>query len=491
MIQPVVGTVPLLLGRQSTNQLASLSSLAEFAHNSWKNKTTGQTPFETLMGYTPRAEIFDVTSSVPTIMLHLSDWKKAREEAQRLMIKAQKKWAQRKTLEWTFKIGDQVWLEGQNLHLDHPLIKLSLKRHGPFKIKKVLSPITYQLDLLIQWKIHDVFHINLLTPYQETDFHGPNFAQPPPDLIDGEEEYEIEKILDSRQYGRGCKIQYLVKWKGYPESDNQWANWDNLHAEEVLEDFKKEQPEAPTHIKVMSQGGKTAEPPMSSNDNSTPSFTLQPYTQEGQEISAKLAAAFLSWQPTVPSSWTTPPGSEDTCFPGSPHSNESSPICQDYYIPQTLVCTPDNLCLHAAHTLYSALSTLVDEDTHSHTSANTFPCPTLEPITTTHTWDISHAFMTLYHTYAHEPTALTEYLKCKLQVQCAKQQSHSHSTQVELNVLLEHNTLCHDLHDDSLQGIGYSFDKTCCCGRLSFLGCKQGHNFAIFVLLWSCACSHI
>ena len=99
MIQPVVGTVPLLLGRQSTNQLASLSSLAEFAHNSWKNKTTGQTPFETLMGYTPRAEIFDVTSSVPTVMLHLSDWKKATEEAQRLMIKAQKKWAQRKTLE--------------------------------------------------------------------------------------------------------------------------------------------------------------------------------------------------------------------------------------------------------------------------------------------------------------------------------------------------------------------------------------------------------
>ena len=57
-------------------------SLAEFAHNSWKNETTGQTPFEVLMGYTPRAEIFDVTSSIPTVVLHLRDWKKAREEAQ-------------------------------------------------------------------------------------------------------------------------------------------------------------------------------------------------------------------------------------------------------------------------------------------------------------------------------------------------------------------------------------------------------------------------
>ena len=34
--------------------------LAEFAHNSWKNETTGQSPFEILMGNSPRAEIFDV-----------------------------------------------------------------------------------------------------------------------------------------------------------------------------------------------------------------------------------------------------------------------------------------------------------------------------------------------------------------------------------------------------------------------------------------------
>ena len=48
--------------------------LAEFAHNSWPNETTKQTPFEALMGYTPRAEIFDVTTSIPTVALcHDSD----------------------------------------------------------------------------------------------------------------------------------------------------------------------------------------------------------------------------------------------------------------------------------------------------------------------------------------------------------------------------------------------------------------------------------
>jgi hypothetical protein len=56
------------------------------------------------------------------------------------------------------------------------------------------------------WKIHDVFHVDLLTPYIETDFHGPNYTRPPPDLINDEEEYEVEQVLSSRCHGKGCKV---------------------------------------------------------------------------------------------------------------------------------------------------------------------------------------------------------------------------------------------------------------------------------------------
>ena len=216
--------------------------LAEFAHNSWKNEVTGCSPFEILMGYSPRAEIFDVVSSILTVTLQLRDWKRAREEVQKLMIKAQKKWTKGKELEQKYKTGDQVWLEGCNLWIDRPSVKLAPKRYRPFKIGKVLSPITYQLELPPQWKMHDVFHADLLTPYHETKLYGPNFTKSPPDLIDGEEEYEIEEVLQSCRSGRGCKVQYLVKWKGYPDSENQWVDWNDLHADEALADFKKKKP---------------------------------------------------------------------------------------------------------------------------------------------------------------------------------------------------------------------------------------------------------
>ena len=133
--------------------------------------------------------------------------------------------------------------------MERPSIKLAPKRYGPFKIWKVLSPITYQLELPLQWKIHDVFHVDLLTPYHETKLHGPNYMRPPPDLINREEEYEVEEVLQSWKFGRGCKVQYLVRWKGYPESDNQWVDWDDLHTDEALADFKKKNPDAITHIR--------------------------------------------------------------------------------------------------------------------------------------------------------------------------------------------------------------------------------------------------
>ncbi len=59
--------------------------------------------------------------------------------------------------------------------------------------------------------------------------HGPNFTWPPPDLIKGEEEFEVEQIIAHQHFGQSKWLQYLIKWKGYPESDNTWESADQVH----------------------------------------------------------------------------------------------------------------------------------------------------------------------------------------------------------------------------------------------------------------------
>ena len=131
-----------------------------------------------------------------------------------------------------------VWLDSRNLKTGYTSKKIAPKREGPFQIKEVLGPLTYQLELPMRWKIHNVFHATLLMPYTENEEHGPNFNCPPSDLIDGEEEYEVETIINHKRHGRG--YLYLTKWAGYPDSENSWQTATSLtNAQEILDNYRR------------------------------------------------------------------------------------------------------------------------------------------------------------------------------------------------------------------------------------------------------------
>jgi hypothetical protein len=125
----------------------------------------------------------------------------------------------RKSTFTPFKKGDKVWLDSRNLKTIYHK-KMRPEQEGPLEITEVLGPITYRLKLPKTWCIHDVFHATLLRPYKENEIYGENFPEPPPQLQEGEEVYEVETILNHRK--RGCGYQYYVKWQGYPISNTSW-----------------------------------------------------------------------------------------------------------------------------------------------------------------------------------------------------------------------------------------------------------------------------
>ena len=147
-----------------------------------------------------------------------------------------------RTIPSQYHIGNQVWLEGKNLKFPHQATKLNPKCYGPFRVIKEISPVAYQLQLPPSWNIHPVFHASLLSPYSETPSHSPNFSRPPPDLIENEEEYEVEQIKAHRNFGRSKRLQYLIKWKGYPESDNTWEDATDMHTLELIKQYHKRCP---------------------------------------------------------------------------------------------------------------------------------------------------------------------------------------------------------------------------------------------------------
>ena len=212
--------------------------LATAIHNNHVNSTTKVTPARALLGYLPQLD-----PAAPPITRNENVEERA-IQAQQYHKQAQA--ALDQVAEHTpadqFKVGAQVWLEAKNLALPYQTRKLAPRCHGPFTITKQVSPVAYQLALPPTWTIHDVFHASLLTPYHETREHGVNYNRPPPDMVDGEEEYEVEAIMGHRFFGRGCKLQYLVRWKGYSAADDTWEPEGQVFAPKLKEAYHRKHP---------------------------------------------------------------------------------------------------------------------------------------------------------------------------------------------------------------------------------------------------------
>ena len=217
--------------------------------NNSVNATTGMTPTELLYGTSLHLvpHPANTHSEFPAVTEFLERIDESVALAQDRHVVAKTRQAtqanKHRRADPEYKVDDSVYLSTKNLRIkvkkQGKCAKFLDRYVGPFKIIRAHPETsTYKLELPPSYKIHPTFHTRLLKAAVPNDlelFPKREPARPGPAFPDDEDEYEIERILDHKDV-RG-KRRYLVHWLGYPTSDDQWVDANDIHAPEILQPY--------------------------------------------------------------------------------------------------------------------------------------------------------------------------------------------------------------------------------------------------------------
>jgi len=138
-----------------------------------------------------------------------------------------------------YQVGQKVWLDLRNIKTNRPSKKLDA-RHAKFTVLEKIGSHAYRLDT--PPGIHNVFQTYLLRPAADDPFPSQKQTdwQPPAIINDeGEEEWEVERILQERKrrVGRGFRHEFLVKWVGYDRPN--WEPASSMKDTAALDEYER------------------------------------------------------------------------------------------------------------------------------------------------------------------------------------------------------------------------------------------------------------
>ena len=234
---------------------SQLLPLAEFAFNNAPNATTGISPFFANKGYHPNITVHperDLTSArARDFTVDLDELHQAlRTEIAAAQKRYQSSADARRSPAPDFKVGDEVMINSKFLRTTRPSKKLSEKYAGPYKIIGEAGGVSFIVKLPDSLRgVHPVFHVSMMEPAPPNSIPNCIIPPPPPIEIDGEPEFKIAAILDTKiDNRRRCKLLYLVRWAGYEGTDEEmsWILATELgHASELVNDFHAAYPDRP------------------------------------------------------------------------------------------------------------------------------------------------------------------------------------------------------------------------------------------------------
>ena len=235
--------------------------LAEFAGNKQVSDTTTMSPFFTNFGFHPRYD-FELD-----IRVDAAEEGEAQTTAERLELihevaRTEMRYAQLRQAEGadthrthapTFRPGNLVWVDGRNWRTACPSRKLENKHHGLYRVVRTIGMHGYELDIPATIQKHRTFPVSVLHAAANDLLPGQVVPPPLPVIVEGEEEWEVEEILDSRRT-RGW-LQYLVKWRGF--TDPTWEPEENLTEVEAVDIYHGRSPERLAPVQAALVGTRT------------------------------------------------------------------------------------------------------------------------------------------------------------------------------------------------------------------------------------------
>ena len=219
--------------------------MAEFVYNNKIHMATKISPFKANYGQDPRMGFEGRRKEkYKAAGKFVKRIKKIQKEAKAVLGKAQeemKKFTNRKQGEREeYRIEDLVLLSMKDLKWQmkgRRSEKLTEHFVGPYKVKGVVSSNAIELKLPKSIKIYSVVNVSRVQLYKP-QVEGQKKIPLKPVIIEGEEEFEIEKILNKRTV-KG-KEKFLVRWKGYIAEEDTWKNRENLkNTKELVKEFER------------------------------------------------------------------------------------------------------------------------------------------------------------------------------------------------------------------------------------------------------------
>ena len=223
--------------------------LAQFAINNRQHSATNFFPFQLTRTYTPRMGVEHHISKAPAAMEFTNHLSQAYDNLVKAHSRILTQTNHSRSDAPAYAIGDRVWLSTDNLRLPRTSRKLSERWLGPYSITKLVGTNAVELRLPCSMRIHPVINISCVKPYHN-HLPGQPVTAPGPSIImeDHEEEYEVDYVVDS-QY-KGKRLEYLVHWKGWSDTDRTWEPVSNLgNAAAAIRDFHASHPSAPRRLR--------------------------------------------------------------------------------------------------------------------------------------------------------------------------------------------------------------------------------------------------